>query len=63
MAIADQSISVTVEDNGRGFDPDSVPPDHDGLLNMRQRMCDLGGTMELTSQPGKGTRVTLTAPL
>jgi len=63
MAVSEREIRVTVEDNGRGFDPAAVAPDHDGLLNMRQRMADLGGTMELVSQPGQGTRVTLTAPL
>jgi signal transduction histidine kinase len=63
MTITEREISVTVEDNGRGFDPESVPPDHDGLLNMRQRMADLGGRMELNSEPGRGTRVRLTAPL
>lgn len=63
MTIAEREISVTVEDNGQGFDPEAVPVDHDGLLNMRQRIADLGGHMELSSKPGRGTRVRLTAPL
>ena len=63
MTLTDHEVSVTVEDNGRGFDPEAVPADHDGLLNMRQRMADLSGQMELSSEPGRGTRVRLTIPL
>jgi ligand-binding sensor domain-containing protein/signal transduction histidine kinase len=63
MTTADQEVSVTVEDNGVGFDPQAVPADHDGLLNMRQRMADLGGELKLTSEPGRGTQVRFTVPM
>jgi len=63
MTATDREVSVTVEDNGCGFDPKAVPADHDGLLNMRQRMADLGGELELTSEPGRGTRVRFRVPL
>ena len=63
MTTNDREVSVTIEDNGRGFDPAAVPEDHDGLLNMRHRMSDLGGQLELTSEPGRGTRVSFTVPL
>ena len=61
-------IVVTVADLGKGFVP-SV--DHDaprtarglGLFLVRERMVDLGGTMEVVSRPGKGTTITLSAPL
>jgi signal transduction histidine kinase len=63
MNLTDRELSLTIEDNGCGFDLKAVPPDHDGLLNMRQRMADLGGRLDLTTEPGHGTRVTFTVPL
>jgi ligand-binding sensor domain-containing protein/signal transduction histidine kinase len=63
MAVADQQISIIVEDNGRGFSPGSVPEGGDGLSNMRQRMTFLGGHLELSSGAGLGTSVKLIAPL
>ena len=51
-----ERVTLRVEDNGRGFDPDSV---HDGgglgLTSMRQRAEKIGGTMTVTSRQGEGT--------
>ncbi len=58
--------SVTVEDDGRGFDPASSPADgrrHFGLDIMRARATRLGGRLAVDSRPGQGTRITLTWPL
>lgn len=63
MTLTDQEFSITVEDNGKGFRTEATPEDSDGLRNMRERMADLGGRLELSSGPGRGTRVTLIAPL
>jgi len=59
-------IEITVADDGAGFDP-SVPKEdhkpHVGIQNTRQRiqaMC--GGTLEIHSQIGKGTIVTIRLP-
>lgn len=59
-------ITVTVEDDGRGFDPASLPTDgrdHFGLSIMRARAARIGGTLEVDSAPGQGTSVILTWPL
>ena len=63
MTLADQEFSITVEDNGKGFIAGAMPEDSNGLRNMRERMADFGGRLQLSSEPGRGTRVTLIAPL
>ena len=63
MSLTDQEFSITVEDNGKGFRAAATRKEGDGLRNMRERMADLGGRLELSSEPGRGTRVTLIAPL
>lgn len=58
--VREESLVLTIEDNGRGFE---TPPNHptaDGLRNMRQRMEEIGGRFDLASTPKVGTKVTLT---
>jgi signal transduction histidine kinase len=61
------SLVVTVEDDGKGFEPrrTASEPRHDGvgLVGIRERVVDLGGTMRLESAGGKGTRLTIELPL
>jgi signal transduction histidine kinase len=59
----DGAVRVVVRDDGRGFDPRSVPADHRGLVGMRERIELLGGRLEIDAAPGKGTRVDATIPL
>jgi ligand-binding sensor domain-containing protein/signal transduction histidine kinase len=60
-------LKIVVEDNGRGFDPGPPQPGADGLRNMRERLEQLGGSCDMRSALGKGTRVAftiaVTAPL
>jgi signal transduction histidine kinase len=49
-------ITFSVEDDGRGFDPDTTPLGA-GLQNMADRLAALGGEVEIRSEPGRGTRV------
>lgn len=58
-----QKLSVIVEDNGRGFDPDATNLERNGLTNMAQRMAEIGGTCKITSGLGAGCLVMLTVPL
>lgn len=58
-------VSVTVEDDGRGFDPKAPWSDgasHFGLSIMRARAARLGGRLEVISSPAKGTRICLRWP-
>jgi signal transduction histidine kinase len=61
------SLIVTVEDDGRGFEPGQAKSetrqDGVGLVGIRERVVDLGGTMRLESAGGKGTRLTIELPL
>jgi signal transduction histidine kinase len=53
------TMEVEVADEGPGFDPArTVAGSHLGLLGMRERVASLGGTLEIDSQPGSGTRLT-----
>jgi len=61
------AVTVLVEDDGRGFDPDSLRQPHEsgrglGLLGMRERAGLFGGTVEIESGAGKGTRVRVRIP-
>ena len=52
--------SVTVRDNGKGFDPEQVtlrPGRGNGLKNLRQRLEKIGGRCEIQSVPGSGTGI------
>ncbi len=52
-----------IEDNGCGFVPGRELAGADGLRNIRERITRMGGECEITSQPGRGTRVSLRVPL
>jgi signal transduction histidine kinase len=55
-------LHMHINDDGTGFDPDGEFPGHLGLRSMRERMLAIGGTFELWSAPGQGTRIKVTAP-
>jgi signal transduction histidine kinase len=54
-------FSLVIEDDGRGY-MDASNNSGYGLRNMRDRARLLGGSLAIDTQPGRGTRVTLTAP-
>jgi signal transduction histidine kinase len=55
--------TLTVSDNGSGFDPDGpeVRGQRLGLTSMQERATELGGTLTISSTPGEGTTVELRA--
>ncbi|GIH69983.1 sensor histidine kinase [Sphaerimonospora thailandensis] len=57
------SLTVSVRDDGRGFDPDAAFPGHMGLGTMRERATRIGAGLHITSTPGAGTSVTVTAQI
>ena len=59
-------LLVTVEDDGRGFDPARAMSSDGGglgLFGMRERAGYIGGKVEVTSAPGQGTTVRAEIPL
>ena len=56
-------LAIRVHDDGRGFDPGSVPAGHLGQTTMRDRATAVGGRLEVRSAPGAGCTVTLTLPV
>jgi signal transduction histidine kinase len=53
-------VSVHVEDDGVGFDP--AEAGGHGLAGLRSRVAEVGGSVDIVSAPGAGTRVTLRVP-
>ncbi len=56
-------VTLTVTDNGHGFDPRATTPKMNiGLLGMRERLDSVGGQLEVTSALGQGTRLVARLP-
>jgi two-component system nitrate/nitrite sensor histidine kinase NarX len=57
-------LRITIEDDGKGFDPaqQNGDEDHFGLYTMRERVERVGGRIAIDSDPGRGTRVCVTFP-
>lgn len=56
------TVTLTVADDGVGFDSRGAFPGHLGLLSMRERAREVGGTLSVDSLPGRGSRVRATVP-
>jgi len=71
FAVQGNQALVTVEDDGQGFDPASLSQSwgragegaHFGLQLMRERAEAVGGSLEVCSAPGQGTKVMVQVPL
>ncbi len=64
----DNSIRIVIEDDGKGFEIarlDEIIHQQQGfgLFSIRERLTHVGGTFAVESTPGRGTKVTLVAPL
>jgi signal transduction histidine kinase len=60
---ANDRVCLEIHDDGDGFDPGAVAGrGGTGLPSMQQRAADMGGTLTVQSQPGRGTRVLVEFP-
>jgi len=53
-----RQLSLEVADDGLGFDP-AAGTDGNGVASMRRRVAGMGGRLDITSAPGRGTRIRL----
>jgi signal transduction histidine kinase len=58
----DAHAELAVADTGTGFDP-AAPQAGSGLAHIRDRVAELGGTVDIDSAPGRGTTLTVRVPV
>lgn len=63
LVLSPERARLSVEDDGRGFDPAAAPEGRYGLVGMEERVVSVGGNLHIESHPGGGTRVEATVPL
>jgi signal transduction histidine kinase len=54
-----ERLTLIIKDNGLGFDPDVITPEHLGIAIMRERANSISANLKIESQPGLGTMVEL----
>jgi signal transduction histidine kinase len=64
LGMGRDELIVRVEDDGRGFDPEAPRgAGHLGIANLHDRAASVGGSLEIRSAAGAGTRIIATLPL
>ncbi|HLK79123.1 MAG TPA: HAMP domain-containing protein [Streptosporangiaceae bacterium] len=58
----DGHVELAVRDTGTGFDP-ALPHAGSGLAHIRDRVAELGGTVDIDSAPGRGAALTVRVPV
>jgi len=63
LDMGEDRVRISVDDNGRGFDPEIIQQGNSlGLKLIRERAEMLGGTFDVDSSIGRGTRITFAVP-
>jgi signal transduction histidine kinase len=62
MTRQDGHVELAVRDTGTGFDP-AAPHTGSGLVHIRERVAELGGTVNIDSAPGCGAALTVRVPV
>jgi len=63
IRVKDKSLSLTIQDDGVGFDVSAIPSGHYGILGIKERVRLVNGSFEIQSQVGKGTTLNIQVPL
>ncbi|MBX7115199.1 MAG: sensor histidine kinase [Myxococcaceae bacterium] len=63
LSLSPKVITLSVKDDGKGFDPQAKNPGHYGLINLRERALKVQGEVIIDSKPGAGTHITFQVPL
>jgi signal transduction histidine kinase len=62
LAGGPSGVSLRINDDGKGFDIESMPNGGLGLTSMRERVEAVGGVLEIRTAPGAGTHLRITVP-
>lgn len=57
LNINNNNMFITITDNGKGFEQGRTGSNGNGLINMKKRAEELGGSLDIHSSPGNGTRI------
>jgi len=63
LTLEPRQARLTIEDDGKGFNPAETPSGHFGLIGLNERARLFGGQLHLESEPGLGTRIEVIAPV
>lgn len=63
LRLAADTVELVVRDDGCGMGRVDSPGAHFGLQGIRERVDKMGGTVTISSQPGEGTRLSVSVPL
>lgn len=56
LLASEQEVQITVEDNGRGFQPPVIDTEpHGGLANLKKRLYHIGATLDMDTSPEQGS--------
>jgi NarL family two-component system sensor histidine kinase YdfH len=58
-----KNLSITIQDDGQGFDASEIPSGHYGLLGIRERVRLAKGSFDIHSEAGVGTTLKIKIPL
>jgi signal transduction histidine kinase len=59
LNVEDFGLKISIKDNGKGFEPEKLELHGNGLINMKKRMNDIGGKIDINSKLGEGTEIKL----
>lgn len=62
LACTVRGATLTISDDGQGFDPKRIGPDRHGIVGMHERALVAGGNLKVISGRGTGTRVVVKVP-
>ena len=63
VQVKDKGLSMTIQDDGSGFDAASIPSGHYGILGIKERVRLVNGSVAIQSEKGKGTLLKIEIPL
>ena len=65
LSCTSERVSLSVKDDGSGFSKEGNGnglPGHYGLIGMKERATQIGADLQLASEPGRGTTVSVSLP-